>query len=89
MKQYIYGVHVWTDIDGIEYKVMQMVDNMGGLSNTPGEGPLSLSIIHVRTKNARDAIQYGKELALEHKCNFLEVNCAHGNGSYKLIGIGR
>lgn len=89
MKQYIYGVHVWTDIDGVEYKVMQMVDNMSSLCNISGVGALSLSIIHVRTKNTRDAIQYGKTLALEHKCDFLEVNCARGSGSYKLIGIGR
>ena len=87
MKQYIYGVHVWTDIDGIEYRVMQMVDSIASLcvDVTLNESHM----FHVRTSNTRDAIQFGKNLALEHNCNFLEVNCARGNGSYKLIGIGR
>lgn len=84
MKQYIYGVHQWHDADDVEYRVMQMVDSMANLSNT-SDG----HTFHVRTSNTRDAIQYGKNLALEHNCNFLEVNCARGNGSYKLIGIGR
>ena len=84
MKQYIYGIHQWYDVDNMEYRVMQMVDTMLSLSNASGG-----RMFHVRTSNVKDAIAFGKNLAVEHNCNFLEVNCAHGNGSYKLIGIGR
>ena len=86
MKQYIYGIYQSSDVDDVIYRVMQMVDSIDSLSCGLLAEP---DLIHVRTRNTRDAIQYGKTLALEHNCNFLEVNCAHGNGSYKLIGIGR
>lgn len=86
MKQYIYGIHQWHDADDVEYRVMQMVDSIDSLSCELLAEP---RLIHVRVKNTRDAIQFGKNLALEHNCDFLEVNCARGNGSHKLIGIGR
>ena len=76
-RAWFYKVNQWVDEDSVTYKVLEM--------RLMGDTEMRDHIRIFDARYVKDAIIKAKDLARQHHCKFLDINCPKGSGGRKII----
>lgn len=75
---WLYRLNKWVDEDSVPYRVLEM--RLLGKVTTLGD-----NITAFRARYVGDAITRARDLARQHHCKFIDINCPKGSGGRKVI----